>query len=501
VISTAQDIDTSSRADSTVPASDAVVIAAANLGKAYRLFDQSQDRLKDQLLWRFGRRYGRDMWALRDVSFEVTRGEVFGIIGRNGSGKSTLLQLLVGVLQPTTGYLKTSGRIAALLELGSGFDPELTGRDNVYLSGSVLGLSTSAIDQLFPTILEFSELGSFIEQPVKYYSSGMFVRLAFALSTSVDADILVVDEALAVGDIFFQQKCYRRLESLREQGVTIVLVSHAMADVEQFCDRVLVLDGGVAAFVGEAREAVQRYYVLSHGHPALSETVAASAAENHQVEASLGATHTAQWVGHASPQADAWLDISENPQVSNGGARCLGVALCDETGEARRVFEQGQTAVFLSEFEVLAPMEVPICGIVLHNARGIIVHGKSTLEYGTPVPQGLEPGDRIRFRQTIALEVGLGEYTFEVGISDIPRVAYAERASLPHELLAADIVRVCDLPGLGPFVVTYRSRGQPVQLLHHGTANLPGTCETTLQRHDVADRSTGVSSGEQYALT
>lgn len=483
-------------AASNAPAMAEVVIKASEVGKAYRLFDHSHEHLKDQLFGRFGRRYGHDLWALQNVSFDVRRGEAFGIIGRNGSGKSTLLQLIVGVLQPTSGRLATTGRINALLELGSGFDPELTGRENIYLAGSVLGYSAKQISEILPRVIEFSELGEFIEQPVKYYSSGMFVRLAFALNTCVDTDILILDEALAVGDVFFQQKCYRRLESLRQQGVTILLVSHAMAEVEQFCDRALVLDGGQALFVGDAREAVQRYYLVTKGgsHAPESQPI--------PVEPSaLWPQHATDqpelWPGGIAPASDAWMDISGVQQVSNGWARCLRVALSDERGRSRRVFEQGETAVFYSEFEVLAPIDVPIAGIVLHNARGVIVHGKSTLEHGTSVPAWLVPGDRVRFKQTISLQIGVGEHTFELGISSMPAAAYEQRASLPHELLAAYVTRLCDLPDLGPIVVTYRANGRPVQLLHHGTANLPGDCMALAERVHEANPTAAsvVSSG------
>jgi ABC-type polysaccharide/polyol phosphate transport system ATPase subunit len=445
------------------------------------LFDQSQDRLKAQLFGRFGRQYGRLLWALRDVSFDVYRGEAFGIIGRNGCGKSTLLQLLVGVLQPSRGNVLTFGRIGALLELGSGFDLELSGRDNIYLAGSVIGLSTKKIDELLPAIIEFSELGDFVDQPIKYYSSGMFVRLAFALNTSVDADILILDEALAVGDVFFQQKCYRRLEQLREQGVTILLVSHAMAEIEQFCDRALVLESGTPSFIGDAREAVQRYYLLSQGGARAVDNFVIGTAGADPEESARGKPDGSH-PNVELPKDDAWLDIREAPQVSNGWARCLGVALSDESGRGRRVFEQGETAVFYSIFEILEPVEVPISGIVVHNARGVIVHGKSTLEYGTSVPQNLQTGDRVHFRQSISLEIGIGEHTFELGFAHIPTSAYLQCAALPHELLAATVIRICDLPGLGPFVVTYRATAQPVQLLHHGVANLPGRCEVTAQR-------------------
>src|SRR5262249_37626888 len=201
---------------------DDVVVAVCNVGKMYRLYDRPQDRLKHQLLGRFGKSFGREFWALRDVSFEVRRGEVLGIIGCNGSGKSTLLQILAGVLQPTTGEARVKGRVAALLELGSGFNLEYTGRDNIFMNGRILDIPQAEMAKRFEEIVAFADIGAFIDQPVKTYSSGMFVRLAFAVTISVDADVLLIDEALAVGDVFFRQKCYQRLERLREQGVAMV---------------------------------------------------------------------------------------------------------------------------------------------------------------------------------------------------------------------------------------------------------------------------------------
>ncbi|MDW8356241.1 MAG: ABC transporter ATP-binding protein, partial [Bryobacterales bacterium] len=215
------------------------------------------------LLWRFGRHYGREFWALRNVSFEVRRGETVGIIGRNGSGKSTLLQIIAGTLAPTEGEVQVKGRVAALLELGSGFNPEFTGRENVYLNGTILGLSREEIDARFDDIVAFADIGGFIDQPVKFYSSGMMLRLAFAVSTTIDPDVLIIDEALAVGDVFFRQKCYRRLEDLRQRGVAILFVSHAMLDVKQLCDRAVLLDQGRTIFKGRAGEAVERYYLLN----------------------------------------------------------------------------------------------------------------------------------------------------------------------------------------------------------------------------------------------
>src|SRR5215471_4788779 len=246
----------------TKPWSDQVVLSVRDLGKVYRLYNHPQDRLKHMLFSRVGRSYGHPFQALSDVSFEVRRGEVVGIIGRNGSGKSTLLQIIAGILVPAAGEVKVSGRVGALLELGSGFNPDFTGRENILLNGAILGVPRADIERRMEQIAAFADIGDFIDQPVKTYSSGMFVRLAFSVTTSLDADVLLIDEALAVGDVFFRQRCYQRLEALRARGVSIVLVSHAMNEVEQFCERALLLDGGRIIFQGPASEAVKRYYLL-----------------------------------------------------------------------------------------------------------------------------------------------------------------------------------------------------------------------------------------------
>jgi len=227
------------------------VIEVEALGKCYSIYGKPSDRLKQALGRRiaaaFGKappRYGRDFWALDDVTFSVGRGETVAIIGRNGSGKSTLLQLIAGTLEPTRGRVLVAGRVAALLELGAGFNPEFTGIENVYLNGSLLGLTRQQIDERLPAILEFAAIGDFVHEPVKTYSSGMYMRLAFAVSVQVEPDVLIVDEALAVGDIAFQYKCFRRLDELKARGVTILMVTHAMGTVLEHADRAILLERG-----------------------------------------------------------------------------------------------------------------------------------------------------------------------------------------------------------------------------------------------------------------
>jgi lipopolysaccharide transport system ATP-binding protein len=261
-----------------------IAIKVENLSKCYQIYDTPRDRLKQFIYPKLKRplaplarlvdnnsplatrllprNHYKEFWALRDVSFEVKKGETVGIIGRNGSGKSTLLQMICGTLTPTGGSVQTNGRIAALLELGSGFNPEFTGRENVYMNASILGLSNEEIDARFDDIAAFADIGEFIEQPVKTYSSGMLVRLAFAVAINVQPEILVVDEALSVGDELFQRKCFSRIEAIRANGATILFVSHSGGQIVELCDRAILMDAGEKLAVGAPKQIVGRYQKL-----------------------------------------------------------------------------------------------------------------------------------------------------------------------------------------------------------------------------------------------
>lgn len=248
-----------------------IAIRVENLSKCYRLYDRPEDRLKQTIYPRLRRlmgmepkNYAREFWALRDVSFEVKKGETVGIIGRNGSGKSTLLQLICGTLTPTCGTVETSGRVAALLELGAGFNPEFTGRENVYMNGALLGLSRQEIDARFDHIAAFADIGHFIDQPVKTYSSGMYVRLAFAVAVSVQPDLLIVDEALAVGDMAFQAKCMARIQKIMQTGTTVLFVSHDVGAIKALCHMCLYLEAGRVISYGKAADVAGLYVAQSH---------------------------------------------------------------------------------------------------------------------------------------------------------------------------------------------------------------------------------------------
>lgn len=241
-----------------------VVVRARALTKSYPVYQRPWHRLMQQLFGRGRHQWFREFEALKGVDLELHRGETVGIVGRNGSGKSTLLQIICGTLQPTSGELEVNGRIAALLELGSGFNPEFTGRENVYLNGTVLGLDREEIEARYTSIVEFADIGEFIDQPVKTYSSGMQVRLAFAVAISVDPDILVVDEALSVGDEAFQRKCFARLERMRENGASILFVTHSAGTVLEICDRAVLLDRGDQLVTGSPRKVITQYHKLAY---------------------------------------------------------------------------------------------------------------------------------------------------------------------------------------------------------------------------------------------
>ncbi len=241
--------------------SSSAIISLSEISKCYQIYESPRDRLM-QMLLRGRKKLYREFWALRGVSFDVAKGEAVGILGRNGSGKSTLLQIIAGTLAPTSGKVEVGGVITALLELGSGFNPDFTGRENVYLNGSILGLSMEDMDEKFDKIASFADIGEFLDQPVKTYSSGMYVRLAFAVQACVDPQVLIVDEALSVGDEKFQRKCFDHIEKLRSDGCSILLVTHATATVEKFCQKAILLHKGAVHGIGPAKDIVDQYHAL-----------------------------------------------------------------------------------------------------------------------------------------------------------------------------------------------------------------------------------------------
>jgi ABC-type polysaccharide/polyol phosphate transport system ATPase subunit len=348
------------------------------VSKSYSIYDSPGDRLKELLSFN-RRKLHKDFWALHDVSFETRRGETFCIIGENGSGKSTLLQMVAGILLPSRGSLAVSGRVSALLELGAGFNPEFTGRDNVYLNGSILGLSTRQIDERYKDIADFAEIGEFINQPVKTYSSGMVVRLAFAVAINVDPEILLVDEALAVGDIYFRQRCMRKVHELRARGITILFVSHAIGDVKAIGDRALWLDHGRIREIGETDRVVAKYLA------AMVEKDSAYLMLKGSPERARGGERV------CAPEV-----VEQIPNIDHrhgdGRAEVLGIAVMDGQGNPVHLLEPSQRVTVRISVRARAEISQPIVGFMMRNHLGIDFSGTNTAREGHDLPM-MNAGD------------------------------------------------------------------------------------------------------------
>lgn len=421
--------------------SSEIAISINNVSKLYDIYKTPMQRIKGLLFQSLNRR--STYQALHPLSFKIERGRFFGIIGQNGSGKSTLLQLISGILMPTTGSVEVKGRIAALLELGAGFNPEFTGRENARLNAQILGVSGKKFDKIFPEIEAFADIGEFIDSPVKAYSSGMFVRLAFAVQACIDPDVLIVDEALAVGDIFFRLKCYERLERLREKGCTVILVTHSMDDVMHYCDEVLLLHKGEALFIGNAADAINKYYAL--GHVSAKKLINEDAARMNEVANNMVDFESSESVSNSNFQ---WpdgmtIDLSQREQTGDGAVICTKVGLTTVEGESCQVFHQFDVMKIYVEFKVLLNLETPVVGFVLRTDKGIIVHGRNTGQCGSSVPETVVSGQRILVAFEIPLDFASGEYLLDVGFATWPRVLHANlnRSSMPE--IESESIRHC----------------------------------------------------------
>lgn len=340
------------------------VIEFRGVSKSYPIYAAPSDRLKELAL--FNRKsFHRDFWALRDVSFKVDAGETFCIVGENGSGKSTLLQMVAGILHPSSGHVRVRGRVAALLELGSGFNPEFSGRDNVYVNAAILGLSRREIDSKFRQIEEFAEIGDFIDQPVKTYSSGMAVRLAFAVAIHVDPEILLVDEALAVGDIYFRQRCLRKVHEMREGGVTILFVTHAVSEVKSIGDRAMWLAAGHIKDIGSPDSVVTRY----------------SAAMVEKDNAYVTTLHrNAQRHEHAPVRAPEIVETIPNIDHRFGDQRAevIGIAILNAHGHPTYILEPSSSIIVRISVRANEDVMMPIVGFIMRNHLGLDFAGTNT---------------------------------------------------------------------------------------------------------------------------
>lgn len=402
--------------------SNNTAIQVNNLSKCYFIYERSQDRLKQYIYPRLQKifskqpsSYYREFWALKDVSFEVRKGETVGIIGRNGSGKSTLLQLICGTLTPTSGTVETKGRVAALLELGSGFNPEFTGRENVYMNGAVLGLSKEEVDTRFDEIITFADIGEFVDQPVKTYSSGMVVRLAFAVSACVEPDVLIVDEALAVGDAKFQAKCFRRFEELVARGTTILFVTHSTEQVVRHCDWSMLLDKGQIVMCGQSRDVVNTYMDMLFGVERIKQNPDLNMQSKQITESEQIITRS---------ELDKFEKRAGYNQYEyrwgNREAEIIDYCISSAGNQNIASVETGQAMLINVWVRFHQRVENPIYGLIIKTPDGILVFASNSRDFANgPLVFPVEPGVVYRVDFMLLNQyLGSGEYLLSFGVAD-----------------------------------------------------------------------------------
>ena len=383
-------------------------ITVDHVSKLYKLYDKPSDRFKEAMGLTKKKLY-REHYALRDVSFHVRRGESIGIIGANGSGKSTMLKIITGVLNPTEGQVNVNGRISALLELGAGFNGEYSGIENVYLNGTMNGFSREEIDARMDDILRFADIGEFVNQPVKTYSSGMFVRLAFALAINVEPEILIVDEALSVGDVFFQAKCYRRMEEIRKNGTTILMVTHDMGAIIKYCDRVVVLNKGAFIAQGEPGKMVDLYKkILANQMDQLEdELVELNSEEMSDFSGDSAAGQKRKAEAHSGLMKEKLTINPAKTEYGDGRAEIVDFGLFDERGNLTNLLLKGEMFTIKERIHFNTSLDTPIFTYTIKDKRGADLTGTNTM-YESADVKPVKNGDEyeVEFSQKMSLQGG-----------------------------------------------------------------------------------------------
>jgi ABC-type polysaccharide/polyol phosphate transport system ATPase subunit len=431
-------------------------VSVQDVSKSYRLYDRPSHRLLEALTRGRQQRH-RLFWALRDVSFDVPTGTTMGIIGRNGSGKSTILQIIAGTLAPTQGQVVVRGRTSALLELGSGFNGDFTGRENVFLNAAVMGLGHDEIADRYESIERFADIGEFIDQPVKTYSSGMLVRLAFAVAVHVDPDVLIVDEALAVGDILFQHKCIARLKAFIRSGKTVLFVSHDPSTIKMLCDQAVLLDHGRVVDMGDAERIARVYHRLLFDTDAASQRPVEAAAAPQTIRPRLVRATPADDLACTFRRSPEFLERTATTRFGDGRARIVNVELHNLDGEPIYYVEFDQEVLLDIHIEFHEAVESVIVGYLFRNQNGLDVIGTNTYAEGVPVT-GLAAGDRIVVRSRLRLPLHPGGYTVSPAVMDERNLARADYFDWVDNAIALEVMKPSDRIVYAMFHVDQRLR-------------------------------------------
>lgn len=412
---------------------DNYAIEIENISKCYQVYDNPFKRLKEFVVPTVSRRLGKvpriyhdEFWALQDISFKLKRGETIGIVGKNGSGKSTLLQIIAGTLTPTTGDVKISGRVAALLELGAGFNNDFTGRENIYLNATLLGLNKAEIEEKIDDILSFADIGHFIDSPVRSYSSGMLVRLAFAIQAQVEPEILIVDEALAVGDAKFQAKCFARLKQLKEKGTSILFVSHATEQIVTHCDSALLINDGILLLQDEPKKVVNKYLDILFGR---SETAKKDAEpvgiQDHKHEHSISSawSHDGKSYenrGNYNPNEYRWGDKS---------AEVLDFLLVQNNTHYPTIIDANTDVELYFRVRFNKKIERPIIGFAVKTKEGITLYNTNNEYQSVNLNESYRSGEILEFSINMPIKLGSGDYFVSIGIASCD----ASGSVTPHD--------------------------------------------------------------------
>lgn len=446
-----------------------ISVKIENITKVYKIYEKPMDRLKESLN-PLRKKYYREFHALNNVSFELNKGECLGIIGKNGAGKSTILKIITGVLSQTSGNITVNGRIAALLELGAGFNGELTGMENIWMQGMILGFDKKYMESLIPEILEFADIGDFINQPVKSYSSGMLVRLAFAVNSCIKPDILIVDEALSVGDFFFVQKCYKKIEEIIKNGTSVIFVTHNLNDLLRFCNKAILLEKGKSVFKGEPLEVMQKYLSPSGSMDEAEKIIEMSDKFNSY------ANGDDNWI-----PKECMIEIQDKNVVSLNKVRCLKFGIATEDNKAAKVIKQGEKIIFSVEFEVLQDLDVPFFGVSLFDRYGTLIHGKLTLFEHSKNMKPCKVGDIIRAKLIFKLELAEGEYSYEIGIGTLKEEYCKNVDNFSQQEITKLVERTYLAANVSTIVICESDREKKVNF--QGICNLPSWTEISILKN------------------